>query len=211
MLVGTMNVHSAWGQNYFGVKGGLTRYQYHLSGEIGTQQSISVSGFTAGLMFESRFYETRFSIQPEINFVGKGGVITEVFSNGNISSAKWQVHYAEVPLLFKYRLGTDVAFVHLFAGPGIGYALSGKRNMEIQSAQGIEISDTGIGFGEENVGRLDINANLGAAIHGGLAGGSSLFVDFRWQVGLMDKETYWANVQQYNRGFQLAIGYLHAL
>jgi hypothetical protein len=211
MLIGVMSIHHTQGQNYLGVKGGLTLYQHHLSGEIGAQQSASVTGLTAGLMFESRFYDTRFSIQPEINFIQKGSSVTDSLGNGDTRSAKWKVHYAEIPILFKYRLGTEAAFVHVFAGPGVGYAFSGKREVEIQSGQGVEITDTRISFQDEHVGRLDINANLGAAAHVGLPNGSSLFADLRWQIDFMDMETYWSNVQQYNRGFQLTIGYLHAL
>jgi len=121
-----------------------------------------------------------FSIQPELNYIGKGTRL----KNGNIKT-DLDLNYLELPVLAKYSFGP----VYVNAGPSIGLLMD-KESKVIKN------------YGEK-LKKLDFGLQMGAGVAVPLGIGK-VIVDARYNLGLSDlgKQT---SIK--NRGIMASIGY----
>lgn len=123
---------------------------------------------------------SRFSIQPELNFIQKGTKI----KNGTLDETR-KLNYLELPVLAKYSVGP----VYLNAGPSIGLLLG--QNDKTKKQYG------------ETLKKLDIGLQLGAGL-ALPAGPGKLIVDARYAMGLTNIGKL-HSVK--NKGIQVSLGY----
>jgi len=71
--------------------------------------------------FVERFFSTDFSIQMEISYMGKGSRKNIDTTRNDFSLYRLNMHYAEVPLMFKFHFTPKLKFE---AGPSFGYLIS---------------------------------------------------------------------------------------
>lgn len=121
-----------------------------------------------------------FSIQPELNYIGKGTRL----KNGNIKT-DLDLNYLELPVLAKYSFGP----VFVNAGPSIGLLMD-KESKVIKN------------YGEK-LKKLDFGVQMGAGVAVPLGIGK-VIVDARYNLGLSDlgKQT---SIK--NRGIIASVGY----
>ncbi|WP_286779296.1 MULTISPECIES: porin family protein [Sphingobacterium] len=121
-----------------------------------------------------------FSIQPELNYIGKGTRL----KNGNVKT-DLDLNYLELPVLAKYSFGP----VYVNAGPSIGLLMD-KESKVIKN------------YGEK-LKKLDFGLQMGAGVAVPLGMGK-VIVDARYNLGLSDlgKQT---SIK--NRGIMASIGY----
>lgn len=85
-------------------------------------------GFHAGLVFDVPFGGA-LGVQPSIMFSQKGNKLN--FEKADplypeTYQSKHNLNYVEVPILFKYRFGSEDAGFSLLAGPSLNFAIGGK-------------------------------------------------------------------------------------
>nr|WP_315031679.1 porin family protein [uncultured Chryseobacterium sp.] len=147
--------------------------------DIGGEKSKT--SFQAGLGINIQTGISRFSIQPEVNFISKGTQIKNNFGNQT-----YTFNYIEIPVLAKYSFGP----VYLNAGPSIGFLMG--KNDRIKATYG---KTKTIDFG--------LQMGAGVAIP---AGPGKLIVDGRYNLGLSNiSDEKGINVK--NRGFAISLGY----
>lgn len=140
----------------------------------------SRGAFHGGVAFNLYTGARGLSIQPELNFIGKGASL----KSGTGESQKLNLSYLELPVLVKYRFG--VGYVN--AGPSLGLRLNNPDN---------------IGYGKST--GLDFGLQMGA----GLSiptGSGRIIIDGRYGLGLTNlaKES---PTRAKNRGVSFALGY----
>ncbi|MCW2263061.1 MULTISPECIES: porin family protein [Sphingobacterium] len=152
-----------------------------------SKQSInSISGekmkvrFQGGLGVNIFTGIKNFSIQPEINYIGKGTTIKK----DNIKK-DLDLNYLELPILAKYSFGP----VYVNAGPSIGLLLD-KDSKLIQN------------YGEK-LNKIDFGVQMGAGV-ALPAGPGKIIVDARYNLGLNDLGKI-STIK--NRGIMASFGY----
>lgn len=173
-------------------------------------------GFLGGAVFEIRFNEN-FAIQPEINFLQKG-VKTEFSETDTLfgdysSSADVFFNYLEVPVTLKVGKSFGVARVDVLAGPSLGYGLSGKTKNTYTINGVTEKEEFDIDFKDDEISRIDVSLQIGAAVSFGLGESARLFVDGRYLLGLSNlvDTSDSDDPTIHNRGIALSAGILFPL
>lgn len=85
-------------------------------------------GFHAGLLFDIPF-GGGLGVQPSIMFSQKGNKVNYEKADPQLPQtyqSKHNINYVEVPILFKYKFGSDDAGFSLLVGPSLNFALGGK-------------------------------------------------------------------------------------
>jgi hypothetical protein len=149
----------------FGLKAGLNLAS--LSGDDVFEEGAlgNRTGFSGGLFVGIPVTEN-FLIQPEVLYSQKGA---HVEAAGEEAAIK--LDYVEVPVLFKGRFGSGGAKPSVFAGPAVGFKVTGKTEFEgeEEDVEDLKSTDFGIVFG----------AGLDLA-----AGSGSFILDVRYTLGL---------------------------
>jgi hypothetical protein len=177
----------------------------------------TLAGFTAGAALNIKV-GSKFSFQPELLFIQKGGSATFKQNIGDgilqTTTTDVTVNYLELPLLAKAMFGNGKIQYYVNAGPSIGYGLGGKTDYALNWNLGGEIVYEESAKGEVRFGnapaeyqaqhiyfkeRIDIGVQFG----GGVFVASKVLVDFRYGLGLnkLDDES-----QPKNRTFQVTVG-----
>lgn len=183
---------STQAQINFGVRAGV-----NLANQTFEQDGLTIEpdgklGLTFGVLADVGLTDN-LSIQPEVDFIQKGMQLElEFFGETTKSKQTW--NYIEIPVLVKYKFGTDAVKAAVMAGPSLGFALSAKDDTD-----GVE---TDLDFDEDGVKRGDLGFNFG-----GMVGFGNFFVDLRYQLGLSnlaDDDEVTVN----NKGLILGVGYM---
>ncbi|MBK9983733.1 MAG: PorT family protein [Saprospiraceae bacterium] len=74
------------------------------------------------------------NISPEFHWLQKGAKIEDI-SGDDITAT---FNYLEVPVLVKFKFGTDVGF-SVFAGPSFGYLIDASKDISLNDYKKIEI------------------------------------------------------------------------
>ena len=150
------------------------------------------------------------AVQPELTFLQKG-VEEEEIDQGSTTTVQAVINYIELPILLKGTFGSEKVKAHLFAGPSLGYALNGKAK-GTADILGTKITiEEDIDFEEDEISRLDLGLHLGAAVLVPVGSGDLMF-DVRYMLGLINiDDAQVNNIEAYNRGLALSIGYLFPL
>jgi hypothetical protein len=163
-LIGVLSAFSAGiprtasAQNFsYGVKGGLAISSVPLGGEVLDQVAGQVSrdsssklGADAGVYVRFPVAD-RLAFQPEVMYVMKGVNLTMI-AGGSVSM---RTHYIDVPLLMRYRLGSNLdRTAYVFGGPNFGMKIGANaaldslgQKFDLTTDPAIKTQDFGFAFG----------------------------------------------------------------
>jgi hypothetical protein len=179
----------------FGIKGGVNFAQLHTSFS-GTSSSVSTGSlttFSAGPYADIQF--TNFSIQPALNFTGRGANETE----GDVH-VQAKLFYLQLPIDVVYNVDIEPGVIYFGAGPYIAYGLSAK--VKVSDSTGSQSKSVGFGSSEDKYKAIDAGANIvaGIKVDGGL-----LFA-INYDYGLTNISNIAGN-KTTNRVFGISVGY----
>ena len=151
LLVGILTilcVSATFAQVRFGATAGL-----NVSNIIESGEQAESGDFKAGLkvgVLADYAITGNFSVIPELLFSQRGSKISEP------ASMSTTINYLQLPINAAYKF--DVGYgskIFIFAGPYLGYAVSGKYKIESLSV------DIPFGSGDEDMKRFDFGLNGG--------------------------------------------------
>lgn len=218
-------INTGYSQLFIGFKGGLNMSSASVMPSVTdfntTRDTISdfvpKFGGNGALVF---IYKIKsFSIQSELSYNTKGlKADIEQTINDTVLSGEWNytLHYFEVPLMFKYVLGTGGAGPYLELGGYYGYMFAGnykeyyKYGNDVLRDDSHDINDSyNVNGTKTNRHEFGFKVGLGAEIP---LNDALMFVSLRFSQGLSDIVTYQtkpANYEKtYNRVFQLSVAYM---
>ena len=183
-----------------GVRAGIT-----LPNQNYEQDGIDLSldpnlGLTLALLFELGITEN-FVIQPELAFVQKGAK-TKFEFQGVTEESKLRINHIDVPVLAKYKFGTESIAAYVAAGPTFGYAISGSSETD-GNKESFDDEDW------DGYNRFEIGASAGGGIGIPMAVGQ-VFLDVRYLFSLSNL-TDESDVTARNKGMNISIGYSTAI
>ncbi|HJV77548.1 MAG TPA: porin family protein [Paludibacter sp.] len=180
-----LSVSFTQAQTRFGIKGGLNFSAITVSGEPGngSYTSDSKTGFNLGVISEIPL-ATDFYLQPGLLFSTKGG---------KSASGSSKTNNLEIPINALYKLNAGSVKVLGFAGPYIGYALSGKSG------------STNIKFSGDNkdMNAFDLGLNIGAGVEV-----SNFQITAQYGFGLTNLAANSGNLKSKNKVFGVSVAYL---
>jgi hypothetical protein len=173
----------------FGVKGGLNLAKFTLSADANgasvSLNSKTLTTFNAGVFADFKLPLTHFSIQPSLNYTGKGGNLTEGDSESGASLVvKEKLYYLQLPIDLVYHIPVIVGDVYLGAGPYAARGLSGKVTGNLDDGQGnVQNESTDVHFGNgdnDDVAPMQYGVNFMA----GFKLKSGLLINVNYDLGL---------------------------
>lgn len=180
----------------FGIKGGINFAQLHtsFSNASGSVSTGSLATFSAGVFADIKF--NNISIQPALNFTGKGGSETR-----KDSVLKPKLFYLQLPVNVVYNVDIVPGVIYFGGGPYIAYGLSAKIN--VTDSAGSQTKNAGFGSSVYNYKSMDAGANIVAGIK--LDGG--LLFNLNYDYGLTNISNIVGN-KTTNRVFGISVGYI---
>lgn len=170
----------------------------NITGQLGVKAGInytnlssiydSRTSFNAGITYEYPITSS-WALAPELMFSSQGTKLIESDDYTKIVSS-----YINVPILAKLYVLKKLSVEF---GPQFGFLMSAKEKTEY-SGQKSEVA-----YNENYINTFDLSVALGASFHVT----SSIYVNFRYNLGLTDmlEESYFG--ENKNRVFQLGVGY----
>ena len=164
--------------------------------------------YQIGLITTHRLHD-RWVLQPELLYTKKGLDYSMDFIYDNITF-KVNIHYLQLPVLVRYRLGTKAhKRTDLYGGPNGGLALHAIRKLKFEGQEDIETMD--------NVRNGDVGVQIGILQERSLDRGR-LIIDFRLSYSLINMmDRIEGHISEYNRipnpyarniGIMLSLGYV---
>jgi len=175
-------------QTRFGIKGGLNFSTIAISGGGTTTTPDSKIGFNLGAISEIPL-ATDFYLQPGLLFSTKG---YKIGSNLSVST-----NNIEIPINALYKLNAGSVKVLGFAGPYIGYAVSGKGKYE-----GIS-SDIKFSGDNKVMNAFDLGLNFGAGVEI-----SNFQITAQYGLGLTNLAVNSDSFTMKNKVFGVSVAYL---
>ena len=220
-FVGTFSfINSASAQISVGVRGGANFSNIYATQNLDQilPDFQGVNSASYGLVAEIAITD-QFAFQPELAFTKKGfqfnaGTDVQLFGIDIPLdvTAESQFNYVEMPLLAKYKFGTDAFKAYVMAGPTVGLATSGRLLTRADVfITDINLTNTPINLDAIDYQRLEVGGTVGvgAAVNTGFG---QIFADARYNHGftqLYDIPLVDEKVR--NKGFGLNLGLLVAL
>ena len=199
-----------------GVKSGLNWANVKTTEALGsiTPDFNSLDEFNFGLVTEVGITDY-FAIQPELNFVKKGfgmdvGTDMELFGvNLPIGvNAESRFNYVEMPLLAKFKFGSERVKAYVVGGPTFGYATGGKIDTKAKVLVEIPLGSIPINLDNINYERFEVGAALGAGVSFD-TGFGQIFADARYQKGFTELyDIPFVNEKITNQGFGVNVGFM---
>ncbi|WP_295713124.1 outer membrane beta-barrel protein [Mucilaginibacter sp.] len=179
-----------------GVKGGINFATMSTSGPPSNMisgsnvyaHSGSVTSFNVGVFADVKL--GHFSLQPAINFTGKGGTFygpTGTFPNGSTSevNTKYNLYYIQVPVNMVYHVPVIVGDFYIGAGPFVGMGVYGKKELSADNNNNgmhtMVTSNNKITFGDDGDIRSD---EYGAGAIAGIKLKGGLLLNLNYDLGL---------------------------
>jgi hypothetical protein len=171
------------------------------------------SGFAGGVFVELPMLNG-FSFRPELNYVQKGFQAMQNLSFSELevpvgAGLKTRINNLEVPLLFKYTNGNEVAKWYIIAGPNVSYATDAWARPVVRAIIEFTLPRQDINLSNDIYRRWDISATGGV---GGeiKAGEGKIIADLRYTHGFANFfDNPVIDVQLRNQGFTLSAGYAY--
>ena len=201
-------------QTTFGVHAGINGASFTtkntVSNQTTTDKADTKVGVIVGINAEIPIAAS-FFFRPELNFIQKGGNITETqtfFGVTTTYKADITTNYLELPLNLVYKFDGGGLFAG--AGPSIGYGISGKAktktttgNSTSEATQDIKFDgDKNANDGKGHLKALDFGANFLV----GYQFSNNLFLKANYTLGLSDIDPE-DNSSTKNRGLGFTVGY----
>ena len=183
----------------FGLRAGINSGSLNSEFEGGDISTDGKVGFMVSVLTELGLNDD-FAIQPELQFIQKGGKTTLDFFGSELKSTL-TVNYLEVPVNAKYKfVNNEKVKVFALAGPSFGFALSG----ESEDCDGADCVTTDIDFDADGFKRFEVGFTIGAGAQFG-----NFFFDLRFVPGLTNlQDDEDDGIKTTNRGLQAGVGYL---
>ena len=180
----------------FGVKGGVNFATLHatVDGVSGSGNSGSLTTFNVGAFVDFKFGNV--SLQPALNFTGKGGSSSFDIDDQS-GSSKVKLYYLQVPVNVVYHVPAVVGEFYFGAGPYVGMGVSGSG----KDGQG-HSEDVKFGSGAEEIKRTDVGAN--AIV--GFKFKTGFLINANYDLGLTNI-TNVDGIKLTNRVFGVSVGY----
>ncbi|QTE39439.1 porin family protein [Mucilaginibacter gossypii] len=166
-----------------------------LTGFSGSGNSGSLTTFNVGAFVDFKFGNV--SLQPALNFTGKGGSSSVSFDGEANSGGKVKLYYLQVPVNVVYHVPAVVGDFYLGAGPYLGMGVSGKAKDNSGNSEDIKF-----GSGQDEIKRTDAGLNA--------------IVGFKFKTGFLINANYdWGltnitnvdGIKLTNRVFGISVGY----
>ncbi|WP_413668751.1 porin family protein [Mucilaginibacter sp. Mucisp86] len=181
----------------FGVKGGVNFATLHatVDGFSGSGNSGSLTSFNVGAFVDFKFGNV--SLQPALNFTGKGGSSSFAVDDETSSNSKVKLYYLQVPVNVVYHVPAVVGDFYFGAGPYLGMGISGKAKDDSGNSE-----DVKFGSGQDEIKRTDAGLNA--------------IVGFKFKTGFLINANYdWGltnitnvdGIKLTNRVFGVSVGY----
>jgi opacity protein-like surface antigen len=171
----TLSALNAGAQMTIGGRVGLDIGSLSYSPGLPSGNSTSYhTGFLVGAQMDDWFNDM-WAISVQLLYDQKGSYINV---NGSSALDEEALSYLEIPILAKVALGSGDVKPYLFAGPSIGIQLSATRTYDNVSST--SMSD------DTDYNKIDLAVLVGAGVSYKLAGGSSLFLDAGYAIGLIN-------------------------
>ena len=170
----------------------------------------------------------KFSIQPELAFVQKGGKTTyDDHSSQDIfgvtvttdyhSESTVKLNYLEIPILLKYAFATEGFMPYIGVGPSIGFAMSGNQSGSSTTTTSSSVTgtttssssyDESIDFEQDSVSKIDFSllVTLGGAFPIG-DNGNTVSLNLSYMLGLANLNNSSADLKLMNRGILITAGF----
>jgi len=199
-------VSASYAQVKVGVTAGLNASRLENSGDNAAKSDYK-AGFQVGLSTDFGI-TNNFSIMPELLFSQRGGKSnsTERDVNGKpiSSSTSLTINYLQLPVnaACKFDVGNG-SKLFVFAGPYLGYGLSGKGKSNIKSeGTKVNLSET-VKFGskETEMKRIDVGVNAGIVYQY-----ENVFFKVQYNHGLTDIDNVKKSSTK-NSNFSVSAGY----
>ncbi|WP_184541688.1 porin family protein [Mucilaginibacter sp. FT3.2] len=174
--------------------------------------SSTVTSFNLGVFVDVKL--GHFSLQPAVNFTGKGGKFngpTGQFPNGSVSEigTKYNLYYVQVPLNVVYHVPFIVGEFYFGAGPFVGMGVYGRKNLSADNNNnGVHtlLSSSGkVEFGDNGDIRSD---EYGAGAIAGIKLKGGLLFNLNYDLGLSNIAPDQAGNKFKNRVFGASIGFI---
>lgn len=189
-------------QWYVGVKAGPTFSNYKTKTPW---KEVSNLGYNFGVTAFKKIDE-HVGVNFELQYIQKGFY----HKICNSITDKLQANYLELPVMIDYGFtipGLKNVKGHANLGIYAAYWLSGKYQ-----TKGFDSDDESFDFKKSNASRFDFGPNAGARIEYLLKKGSSVSVDCRYELGLLDlQKTKSDNSRNTNRALVIGVSYLTPL
>ncbi|MDR0866788.1 MAG: PorT family protein [Candidatus Symbiothrix sp.] len=192
MFIAVLGVASANAQVKVGVTAGLNTSSITGDDVDGVKYK---AGFQIGVLADYAITE-KFSIIPELNFAQKGAKYEESEAGVTVT-ASLNLNYLTLPInaAYKFDVAPDSKLL-VFAGPYVGYALSGKVKA------GAFSQDIEFGSKEDETNALDFGANIGVGYQY-----TKFFAKLQYNLGLANLSNY-DNDATHNSNIAVTVGYL---
>ncbi|SEO72384.1 porin family protein [Mucilaginibacter sp. OK283] len=203
-----------------GIKGGVNFATMQASGTqanvVAGTNTIANSGMVTSFNF-GVFVDVKlghFSLQPAVNFTGKGGTFngfTGTLPNGSVSqvSTKYNLYYVQVPVNIVYYISFVVGEFYIGAGPFVGMGVYGRKNLSADNNNNgtptaISSSDK-ITFGDNGDIRSD---EYGAGAVAGIKLKGGLLFNLNYDMGLSNVAPNQAGNTFKNHVFGASVGFV---
>lgn len=184
-------VFSASAQISVGIKTGFNSANIHATKTLDNvlPNFKSIDNMNFGLVAEIAITD-QVAFQPELNFMKKGFGLKEGFDlelfNIDVPlgvTAESQFSYIDIPLLAKYKFGTEGLSAYVVAGPTVGLATKGRlvTKADVLVTE-IKLTNTPINLDAIDYKRVELGATVGAGVTLN-TGFGQLFADARYSRG----------------------------
>jgi len=150
----------------FGIRGGGIISKTEFESSDPTENPESKFGADLAILCAIPIGGGLINLQPELHWMQKGYNIEDAVTGDNITST---LNYLELPLLLRVNFGGSIR-VFAFAGPSVGYLLSGELNTATESRDATDYLE-----------ETEFNAHIGLGV-----GLGTFEVDIRYMAGLTD-------------------------
>lgn len=146
----------------------------------------SRTGFLLGGQLDY-WFTPMWALSVQALYDQKGDQLTGVSpENGLPETDDFTLGYIEVPVLAKVALGSSDVKPYFFAGPSFGFLLSANDH-QIQTINGATYSDQTVDV-SNSFSTIDVSLLFGAGVAYQTSGGTQLFLDAGYALGLVNVE-----------------------
>ena len=179
--------------------------KYKESAEGVSLSSGTLTTFNVGVFADFKL-PSNFSIQPAVNYTGKGGQFS-ASDNGAKAVTKLQLYYLQVPVNAVYHVPVLVGDIYFGAGPYIAKGLSGKIKSTADDGQGNKSSATmDIKFGTGDGDEIK-PMQYGADIIVGFKLKNGLLINANYDLGLSNDAPHAGTGTNKSKVFGVSVGF----
>jgi Outer membrane protein beta-barrel domain len=189
----------------FGVNAGVAFASGIKKNNNTTVTSKTKTGLTVGFLGDIVLTE-KFSFQPGINFIQKGGKESSTTFGITLESST-TLNYLELPLNFVYNAPAGSGYFFAGLGPVLGYGMNGKAKIKV-STGGETTQDVKFGSGAGETKPFEFSGNVLA----GYELSNGIFITANYNIGISNLiNNPPSNSSSKNRYFGIKLGYKFGL